>query len=65
MDLIFHSRAQREMTFYQVWGSPVAELLWVLPADHLSAAQRGCSHSFHGVTEAEEQESESAQELQS
>lgn len=65
MDVIFHSRAQREMTFYQVWGSPVIELLWVLPADNLICSSKGCIHSFHGKTEAKEQESESARELQS
>lgn len=27
MDLIFHSRAQREMALYKVGGSPVDELL--------------------------------------
>lgn len=46
MDVIFHSRAQEEMTFYQVWGSPVVQLLWVLPADNLICSSEGLHSLF-------------------
>lgn len=35
MYLIFHSTAQREIALYQVWGSDISELKWVLPFDNL------------------------------
>lgn len=52
MYLIFHSRAQREMAFNQVWVHLLMGCWEYWQLITLSAAQRGWIHSFHGKTGA-------------